>query len=103
MTEQMRETADIIGRDDVNDLEAILSVVNTDTDEERHGVHSVYDTIFTWDYARVSDPSSRSSTRRPRRPSGTARPTSPGRPRSTRSSSWWPMPWPTAASPMAST
>ena len=38
MTEQMRETADIIGRDEINDLEAIISVVNTDVDEERHGV-----------------------------------------------------------------
>ena len=52
---------------------------------------------------RGSAPSSRSSTRRPRRRSGTARPTSPGRPRSTRSSSWWPTPWPTGASVKAST
>jgi len=56
MTEQMRETADIIGRDDINDLEAILSVVNTDVDEERHAVHSVYDTIFTWDYEKGQRP-----------------------------------------------
>ena len=56
MTEQIRETADIIGRDDVNDLEAILSVVNTDVDEERHAVHSVYDTIFTWDYEKGQRP-----------------------------------------------
>ncbi|HUI04603.1 MAG TPA: ferritin-like domain-containing protein [Acidimicrobiales bacterium] len=52
MTDQMRDTADIIGRDDINDLEAILSVVNTDADEELHAVHSVYDTIFTWDYEK---------------------------------------------------
>jgi hypothetical protein len=56
MTEQMRETVDIIGRDDINDLEAILSVVNTDVDEERHAVHSVYDTIFTWDYEKGQRP-----------------------------------------------
>ncbi|MDR3651181.1 MAG: ferritin-like domain-containing protein [Acidimicrobiales bacterium] len=56
MTEQMRDTADIIGRDDINDLEAILSVVNTDVDEERHAVHSVYDTIFTWDYEKGQRP-----------------------------------------------
>jgi hypothetical protein len=56
MTEQMRDTADIIGRDDINDLEAILSVVNTDTDEKLHGVHSVYDTIFTWDYEKGQRP-----------------------------------------------
>jgi hypothetical protein len=56
MMEQMRETVEIIGRDDVNDLEAILSVVNTDVDEERHAVHSVYDTIFTWDYEKGQRP-----------------------------------------------
>ena len=56
MTEQMRETIEIIGRDDVNDLEAILSVVNTDVDEELHAVHSVYDTIFTWDYEKGQRP-----------------------------------------------
>ncbi len=56
MTEPMRETVEIIGRDDVNDLEAILSVVNTDVDEERHAVHSVYDTIFTWDYEKGQRP-----------------------------------------------
>jgi hypothetical protein len=53
---QMRETADIIGRDDINDLEAILSVVNTDRDEKLHAVHSVYDTIFTWDYEKGQRP-----------------------------------------------
>ena len=56
MTEQMRATVDIIGRDDINDLEAILSVVNTDADEELHAVHSVYDTIFTWDYEKGARP-----------------------------------------------
>jgi hypothetical protein len=56
MTDQMRETVDIIGRADVNDLEAILSVVNTDASEEVHAVHSVYDTIFTWDYEKGQRP-----------------------------------------------
>jgi hypothetical protein len=56
MTEQMRDTADIIGRDDINDMEAILSVVNTDTEEQLHAVHSVYDTIFTWDYEKGQRP-----------------------------------------------
>ncbi len=56
MTEQMRETVDIIGRDDVNDMEAILSVVNTDVHEQLHAVHSVYDTIFTWDYEKGQRP-----------------------------------------------
>jgi hypothetical protein len=56
MTEQMRETVDIIGRDDINDMEAILSVVNTDVTEQLHAVHSVYDTIFTWDYEKGQRP-----------------------------------------------
>jgi len=56
MTQQMRDTADIIGRDEVNDMEAILSVVNTDSDETMHSVHSVYDTIFTWDYEKGQRP-----------------------------------------------
>jgi hypothetical protein len=56
MTEQMRETVEIIGRDDVNDMEAILSVVNTDVHEQLHAVHSVYDTIFTWDYEKGQRP-----------------------------------------------
>jgi hypothetical protein len=56
MTQAMRPTAEIIGRDDINDLEAILSVVNTDTSEEIHAVHSVYDTIFTWDYEKGQRP-----------------------------------------------
>jgi hypothetical protein len=56
MTTEMRPTAEIIGRDDVNDLEAILSVVNTDKDEALHAVHSDYDTNFTWDYEKGSRP-----------------------------------------------
>jgi hypothetical protein len=56
MTTEMRPTADIIGRDDINDLEAILSVVNTDPDEALHAVHSNYDTIFTWDYEKGQRP-----------------------------------------------
>jgi hypothetical protein len=56
MTTEMRPTAEIIGRDDINDLEAILSVVNTDVDEAIHAVHSNYDTIFTWDYEKGQRP-----------------------------------------------
>src|SRR5579875_869755 len=56
MTDQMRDNAAIIGRDEINDLEAILSVVNTDWDEAMHSVHSVYDTIFTWDYEKGQRP-----------------------------------------------
>ncbi len=56
MTEAMRDNAAIIGRDDLNDLEAIMAVSNTASDEIRHDVHSVYDTVFTWDYEKSARP-----------------------------------------------
>ena len=78
MTEEMRSTAEIIGRDDINDLEAIMAVYNTDVDEELHTVHSKYDTVFTWDYDKeVTARSWTSSTKKPRRRSGTPRPSLP--------------------------
>ena len=43
---------EMIGREDLNDLEAILSVSNTDKDEIIHDVHSSVDAVFTWDYER---------------------------------------------------
>jgi len=46
-----RDNADIIGRDDINDIEAILSVTNTDVDEVLHVVQDNADAIFTWDYS----------------------------------------------------
>ncbi|MDQ6840022.1 MAG: ferritin-like domain-containing protein [Actinomycetota bacterium] len=47
---------DLIGRSDMNDLEAILSVSNTDPDAAEHPVASSYDTLFTWDYDKGSKP-----------------------------------------------
>jgi hypothetical protein len=41
---------DIIGRADLNDIEAILSVSNTSVDEIEHVVKDNADAIFTWDY-----------------------------------------------------
>jgi hypothetical protein len=41
----------IIGRTDINDIEAILAVVNTDVDEVEHIVKDNADAIFTWDYS----------------------------------------------------
>jgi hypothetical protein len=55
-SEQMRTAGEIVGRDDVNDLEAILSVVNENWDEEIHAVQSNYETIFTWDYEKGQRP-----------------------------------------------
>jgi hypothetical protein len=48
--------AEIIGRDDINDLEAILSVSNTDVDEAIHAVQDNADAIFTWDYEKGERP-----------------------------------------------
>ncbi len=53
---QMRDTSEIIGRSEVDDLEAIMSVVNSDSDEGQHVVHSEYDTVFTWDYEKGQRP-----------------------------------------------
>ena len=46
----MSSNQEIIGRAEIDDLEAILSVTNTDVDEAIHAVRSNYDTVFTWDY-----------------------------------------------------
>jgi rubrerythrin len=48
----MSTTADIIGREDPNDLEAILGITNTDVDEIIHDVNASVDTLFTWNYER---------------------------------------------------
>jgi hypothetical protein len=48
--------AEIIGRDEINDLEAILSVTNTDIDETIHTVSDNADAIFTWDYEKGARP-----------------------------------------------
>jgi hypothetical protein len=49
----MSTTEDIIGRTDVNDLEAILAITNTDVDAVSHAVKDNADAIFTWDYERT--------------------------------------------------
>jgi hypothetical protein len=41
----------ILGRADVDDLEAILAVSNTDPDEVIHAVRDNAEAIFTWDYS----------------------------------------------------
>jgi hypothetical protein len=48
--------AEIIGRAEINDLEAILSVSNTDVDEAIHAVEDNADAIFTWDYQKGARP-----------------------------------------------
>ena len=47
---------ELIGRDEINDLEAILSVCNTDADAIVHAVKANADAVFTWDYERSRTP-----------------------------------------------
>ena len=47
---------DILGRADVNDLEAIMAISNTDVDEAIHAVKDNAEAIFTWDYEKGSRP-----------------------------------------------
>ncbi len=46
----------LIGRDEVDDIEAILSVVNTDTDALIRTVKDNSDAIFTWNYQKGERP-----------------------------------------------
>jgi hypothetical protein len=52
----LTENQNIIGREDINDLEAILSVTNTERDATVSHVQSHYDSIFTWDYEKGHRP-----------------------------------------------
>jgi hypothetical protein len=52
----MPSNDELIGRSDVNDLEAILSVANTDVHEAIHAVTDNADAIFTWDYEKGRRP-----------------------------------------------
>jgi hypothetical protein len=54
--DEFTSNRELIGRDDVNDLMAILSVSNTDVDEVLHTVRENADAIFTWDYAKGARP-----------------------------------------------
>lgn len=56
MTVEMSSTEEIIGRAEIDDFEAILSVVGTEESDGRHVVHSDYDSIFTWDYEKGARP-----------------------------------------------
>ena len=56
MSTDFRDDAAITGRADINDLEAILAVSNTDTEEAIHTVRDNADAIFTWDYEKGARP-----------------------------------------------
>ena len=51
-----RSSAQIIGRDELNDIEAILAITNTNVDERTHPVESGGPTQFTWDYELSREP-----------------------------------------------
>ena len=44
---------EIIGRDEINDIEAILAITNTDVNEIERIVKNNCDSIFTWDYSKA--------------------------------------------------
>src|SRR3954466_3126469 len=52
----MATDQDILGRADVNDLEAIIAIANTDVTEAIHTVEDNADAIFTWDYEKGARP-----------------------------------------------
>ena len=52
----MTTNEQMLGRADVNDLEAILAVSNTDANELIHAVEDNADAIFTWDYEKGQRP-----------------------------------------------
>lgn len=51
-----KENRAIIGRDQINDVEAILSIPMTDPNEVEHIVKNNADSIFTWDYTLARPP-----------------------------------------------
>ncbi|HEV2309006.1 MAG TPA: ferritin-like domain-containing protein [Acidimicrobiia bacterium] len=52
----MSSTEELIGRTNVDDIEAILAITNRDVDEVAHAVRAEADAIFTWDYEQSRKP-----------------------------------------------
>jgi hypothetical protein len=52
----MTSTDDLLGRQDANDLDAILAVENPHVHETIHAVRDHADAIFTWDYEKGARP-----------------------------------------------
>lgn len=46
-----KPNSELIGRDELNDIEAILAITNTDVDEVEHFVKNNSESVFTWDYS----------------------------------------------------
>ena len=51
MTVTHNSNEEIIGRAEINDIDAILAIPNADPNEVEHVVKNNADTIFTWDYS----------------------------------------------------
>ena len=51
MTVTHRDNDEILGRSELDDIEAILSISNQDLDEVEHAVKDNADAMFTWDYS----------------------------------------------------
>ncbi|MEO7398378.1 MAG: ferritin-like domain-containing protein [Ilumatobacteraceae bacterium] len=51
MTTVHNDNETILGRNEINDIEAILAIPNTDPNEVEHIVKNHADSIFTWDYS----------------------------------------------------
>ena len=51
MTVTHNNHQNIIGRAEINDIEAILAIPGTDPNEIEHVVKNNADSIFTWDYS----------------------------------------------------
>jgi hypothetical protein len=52
----MASNQEMIGRDELDDLEAILSITNSDLDEVQHIIRANSDTLFTWNYEQSRQP-----------------------------------------------
>ena len=52
----MTTNEEMLGRADVNDLEAILSITAKDVDEMVHAVKDNADALFTWNYEKGERP-----------------------------------------------
>jgi len=52
----IKTNAEMIGRDGINDLEAVLSVTTPDDGSPSAAVESEFKTIFTWDYEKGARP-----------------------------------------------
>jgi hypothetical protein len=48
----MTTNYELLGRENVDDIEGILAVSNTDVNEIEHIINAESDTLFTWDYER---------------------------------------------------